>query len=122
MVNGMETLGAISKSLTIALVVLPIAAFWQSVSPSGQEVFTQYCTVCHGSAGEGASAPDLTNPTWQSSVDDQQLANTIRNGARGTAMPAFGARLRPDEVQSLIVHIRTLAKDAIHPANSPHIC
>jgi len=36
---------------------------------------------------------------------------------RGTAMPAFSAHLRPAEVQLLIEHLRTLAKDAIHPAN-----
>ena len=106
------------RSLFVSLVLLPAAGLSQPPSKSGQELFTQYCTVCHGSTGEGGSAPDLTNPLWQASLSDRELTDTLRNGRRGTAMPAFGARLQAAELQSLVEHLRTLAKDAIQPANN----
>jgi alcohol dehydrogenase (cytochrome c) len=107
----------VSGSLLAVLIVWPGAGFSQPASRSGQTLFTRYCAVCHGSAGEGASGPDLTNPVWQASITDQELNNTVRNGIRGTAMPAFDAQLQPAEVQSLIQHLRTLSRDAIQPAN-----
>jgi len=116
-VDRMRNLKKVRESVLVAFVVLPGVGFSQPASRSGQELFTQYCAVCHGSTGEGASGPDLTNPLWQSSISDQELGNTVRNGIRGTAMPAFGARLQAAEVQPLIEHLRTLAKDALQPAN-----
>jgi cytochrome c553 len=113
----MQNLKKVCGFLLVVLVVLPGAGFSQSASRSGQALFTHYCAVCHGSTGEGASGPDLTNPLWQSSITDRELGNTVRDGIRGTTMPAFRTNLQPAEVQSLIEHLRTLAKDAIHPAN-----
>jgi glucose dehydrogenase len=60
----------------------------------------------------------LTNPLWQASLSDQDLGKTVRDGVRGTAMPAFGDQLRPAETQSVIAHLRTLARNAIQPANA----
>jgi mono/diheme cytochrome c family protein len=85
----MRNLKRVRESLLVVFVVLPGAGFSQSASRPGQALFTRYCAVCHGSTGEGASGPDLTNPLWQSSITDQELGNTVRNGIRGTAMPAF---------------------------------
>ncbi|MFN7997580.1 MAG: PQQ-binding-like beta-propeller repeat protein [Bryobacteraceae bacterium] len=107
----------IRSSLIPAFAIWPVVSFCQPATRSGQELFTLRCAVCHGSTGEGASGPGLTNPLWQASVADQELANTVRNGVRGTAMPAFGARLRPAEVQAVVKHLRTLSRDAIQPAN-----
>jgi alcohol dehydrogenase (cytochrome c) len=56
-------------------------------------------------------------------MSDGKLRQTVREGVRGTAMPAFGT-LQPSEMQMLVEHLRTLAKDAIHAANdlrTPHI-
>jgi mono/diheme cytochrome c family protein len=54
----------------------------------------QNCTQCHGQLGRGdgprgpmLKATNLSDPTWQSSVTDQQIAATIKLG-KG-AMPAF---------------------------------
>jgi len=116
-VDRMRNLKKVRESLLVVLILLPGAGFSQPASRSGQALFTYYCAVCHGSTGGGASGPDLTNPLWQSSITDQELSNTVRNGIRGTAMPPFSAHLQAAEVQSLIEHLRTLAKDAIQPAN-----
>lgn len=52
------------------------------------------CTTCHGSLGRGdgprgpmLKARDLSDPAWQASVTDAQLAESITKGKN--AMPAF---------------------------------
>jgi cytochrome c oxidase cbb3-type subunit 3 len=54
----------------------------------------QNCTPCHGELGRGdgprgpmLKATNLSDPAWQGSVTDQQIAATIKLG-KG-AMPAF---------------------------------
>ena len=59
----------------------------------GVRLFAESCAACHGTFGEGGSGPDLTNILWQSEVSDSDLDRIIRNGVRGTAMPAFGEKL-----------------------------
>lgn len=71
----------------------------------------QNCTRCHGQIGRGDGpqgammrATDLTNPTWQRSVTDEQIALTIQKG-RGQ-MPAFP--LPESTVKQLVKLIRLL--------------
>ena len=52
------------------------------------------CTTCHGSLGRGdgprgpmVKARDLSDPAWQASVSDAQLAESITKGKN--AMPGF---------------------------------
>jgi cytochrome c oxidase cbb3-type subunit 3 len=56
--------------------------------------WSQNCTQCHGQLGRGdgprgpmLKATNLSDPTWQSRVTDEQIAATIKLG-RG-AMPSF---------------------------------
>lgn len=56
--------------------------------------WSQNCTQCHGQLGRGdgprgpmLKATNLSDPTWQSAVTDEQIAATIKLG-RG-AMPSF---------------------------------
>ena len=71
----------------------------------------QRCVTCHGSVGRGdgpqgpmVRASDLTRPTWQASVTDAQIAETIRTG-RGS-MPGFD--LPESTVNGLVRLIRLL--------------
>lgn len=110
---------AISRLFVAACLVFPAAVRGgqQPASNSGQELFTRYCALCHGANGEGASGPDLTNPRWQSATSDEDVERTIRGGIRGTSMPSFGDRLTRVDVQLLVRHLRSLASEAIQPAN-----
>jgi cbb3-type cytochrome c oxidase subunit III len=71
------------------------------------------CATCHGRRGKGdgpsstmVKARDLTNPEFQASVSDEQLAKVIREGK--DKMPAFNL---PDSiVQGLVQHVRGFAK------------
>jgi cytochrome c oxidase cbb3-type subunit 3 len=71
----------------------------------------QNCTRCHGRVGRGDGpqgpmfhAPDLSNPTWQRSVTDEQIALTIQKG-RGQ-MPPFA--LPESTIKSLVRLVRLL--------------
>ena len=77
----------------------------------GSVLFTQNCAGCHGPAGLHGIAPELANPTFQQSANDVFIVSTIRNGRRGTAMPAFqrpgAAGLTDREISDLLAYIRT---------------
>lgn len=69
------------------------------------------CTTCHGIIGraDGPQAAmtkprDLTDPTWQGSVSDADIASAIQNG-RGS-MPAFD--LPATTVEGLVKLVRLL--------------
>lgn len=106
------------RFVALSFALSAAAAPQQRMATLGQELFTHHCAVCHGATGQGASGPDLTNPPWQAGISDQDLARTIREGVRGTAMPAFGSRLQPLEVQVIVMHLRSLAAENIQPTNS----
>ncbi|HKS68252.1 MAG TPA: cytochrome c [Candidatus Acidoferrales bacterium] len=72
------------------------------------------CVMCHAAngsgdapAGKALKAKDLrTDQTQKKS--DSELADTIAKG-KGK-MPAFGAKLSPDLIKSLVAYVRDLAK------------
>jgi cbb3-type cytochrome c oxidase subunit III len=79
----------------------------------GGDLFKQKCSMCHGADGKGYAAlktPDFTDPKVQASLTDQEIAQTIKNGKKGTAMPAFADKLSDDQIQSLVTYIRSLGK------------
>lgn len=64
------------------------------ISEVALAAWKQNCTTCHGIIGRGdgpqgpmTKARDLTDPEWQKTVSDADIASAIKNG-RG-AMPAF---------------------------------
>lgn len=83
----------------------------------------QNCMTCHGIIGRGDGPqgaelrpPDLTDPAWQRSVDDERIRQTLKSG-RG-AMPAFG-HLPNDTIDGLVALVRMLSSDRGVSASSP---
>jgi cbb3-type cytochrome c oxidase subunit III len=79
----------------------------------GGDLFKQKCSMCHGVDGKGFSAlktPDFTNPKVQASLTDKHIVETIKNGKKGTAMPAFADKLSDDQIQLLLKYLRSLKK------------
>ena len=81
----------------------------------------QNCTRCHGQIGRGDGpqgpmfkAKDLTDPAWQRSVTDEQIALTIKNG-RGQ-MPPFP--LPDSTIKSLVHLVRLLDSSKIRDTDS----
>jgi cbb3-type cytochrome c oxidase subunit III len=98
--------------LVAACLLVSSLAFEAAVPQAdGEAVFKKNCTMCHGADGKGFPAlktPDFTSPKWQSSIKDAGMKEVIKNGKKGTAMPAFGDKLNDGEISAVIAYIRSL--------------
>jgi mono/diheme cytochrome c family protein len=86
-------------------------SFQAAPPPDGAALYKQKCAMCHKADGKGYPAlktPDLTDPNWQKNAKDQDIEASIKNGKKGTAMPAFADKLKDDEVKAIVDYIRTL--------------
>jgi cytochrome c oxidase cbb3-type subunit 3 len=59
----------------------------------GEAVYKANCFSCHGSKGEGAVGPNLTDDYWKNVRSVEDIAKVIENGAANGAMPAWKNRL-----------------------------
>lgn len=78
----------------------------------GEGIFLRSCAGCHGPDARGTHPPgftvgprDLTDPALQTRLDDAALRETIHFG-KGQ-MPAFGAALAQEDVNDLVVYVRS---------------
>jgi mono/diheme cytochrome c family protein len=93
----------------------PVAATPESVK-KGAELFSIYCTPCHGTTGKGdglvtakfVPPPDLTNPDLHKARTDGYWQSYVSVG--GAVMPSYGEALSPEERWHLVNFVRTLAK------------
>src|SRR5262249_28890631 len=71
----------------------------------GAVLFRQECVFCHGvGARGGMRGPDLTTGSWTHGGSDADLADTIKDGVPGTAMPPH--TLKPAEIGQTGAHLR----------------
>jgi mono/diheme cytochrome c family protein len=81
----------------------------------GAQLFEGNCASCHGRDGEGASGPQLNNPSFLQTASDGFLAATIVLGRADTPMPQMVrgkegmGQLSPDSVQDIIAYMRLWA-------------
>jgi hypothetical protein len=73
-------------------------------------LFNRYCIRCHAVDGRGVwdipGVPDFTNPRWQLSRSDDQIARIIIEG-RGAVMPTFRGTLTLEEAWAMARYLRT---------------
>ncbi len=82
----------------------------------GYKLFHRYCSICHGTRGKGAKGPNLQDEVWIWGGADTDVFATIVAGRPGTPMGAFGARVQPMDIWSIIAYLRTEYKGALHKA------
>lgn len=75
----------------------------------GSEIYAQNCAVCHGSNGEGVSAPALGNPMLLATATDEFLKYAISEGRDGTPMIAYKDILSADEINGVTAFLRSRA-------------
>ena len=68
---------------------------------AGRDIYRSKCLVCHQSAG--ARGPNI----FKMKLSDQQFAETVINGRKGTQMPAFGLRLSLEEVWQVHAFVKS---------------
>jgi cbb3-type cytochrome c oxidase subunit III len=86
------------------------AALQAAPAPDAAALFKQNCLMCHRADGKGFPAlktPDFTDAKWHAAHPDKELIEVIKNGKKGTPMPAFAGKLSDDEIQALVSYIRT---------------
>ncbi|MCB9385176.1 MAG: PQQ-dependent dehydrogenase, methanol/ethanol family [Bryobacterales bacterium] len=105
--------------LLLVLIEWPSSASAQS-RQLGPALFGERCAVCHGVSGEGASAPDLTNPRWHDANDDARIERVIRDGVPGRGMPAFADNLDAGSRWAIIAYLRELSKRSVQPTTEVH--
>ena len=78
---------------------------------NGQQLFMGQCARCHGPKGEGGRGAVLAQPKLRHAPDDQALFLVIRDGIRGTEMPA-GYAVDTLENWQLAAYVRSLGRMA----------
>jgi ubiquinol-cytochrome c reductase cytochrome c subunit len=80
----------------------------QEAQTSGGLVFRRQCASCHGAQAQGrGAAPALAND----GLGREEVEAAVREGIP-PLMPAFGKRLRPDEIRAVADHIASLNPSA----------
>ncbi len=83
------------------------------VGPSGSKTFADNCAKCHGPEGKGIPAirtPDFTSPAVQSTLSEETVLKTIRDGKPGTAMPAWSGKLSDAEIKAVAGFVKSLGQ------------
>lgn len=95
----------------LCLMALPTATQAQS---DAAKTYKTNCALCHSADGSGDSptgkalhAKDLRSEEVQKQ-SDAELAEIITKG-KGK-MPAFGAKIKPDDITKLVAYLRQLPK------------
>lgn len=100
-----------------AFIVFVFAAACPSLKAAqggAASVFKSNCALCHADDGSGNSpagkalqAKDLRSEETQKKTD-AELTQIITNGRN--KMPAFGQKLKPEQIQQLVVYMHQLGK------------
>ncbi len=90
----------------------PIAVTAESIE-LGSQMFTSYCSNCHGPTGQGSQrAPSLNVSGFLARTPDQAIEQIITLGVPGTSMPAWGDRIAPADIQAIVGFIRSWEPNA----------
>ena len=76
---------------------------------SGEALYHQHCSACHGIKGEGGVGVPLALDDFQRQVSDQFLFNTIKHGRPGRVMPAYPTFTKT-EISEIVSYIRSFTR------------
>jgi len=109
------TVGLLSAIFIVNTVATTRASFASGSAVDAQELFDSKCAKCHGKDGRAKSlhakhvhARDFTDASWQDSVTDERLFNSISNG-KGK-MPSFKKDFAEDQIDALVAYVRRFKK------------
>ena len=115
-------------ALALACLLLwPLAGQAQDAA-AGQEIYEQYCALCHGPQGKGDGSlsanldpkpRDHTDGAYMNALNDAHLLNVIGAGAAAAGlspiMPAWKDILSAQQIQDVVAFVRTLAMPPYTP-------
>jgi cytochrome c6 len=110
------------RSLMLLVLLVPALAFADAPNPQIDRVWRAKCSSCHGPDGKGATeqgkkmaVEDMSSPAWQAITDDKIKAS-INDGLKRDKngvhqeMEAYKSKLRPEQIDGLVIYIRALKK------------
>ena len=120
--------------LFLSLLLSPSSLFSQDEPDitkfSGTEIYTSFCSRCHGMDGKGqipqemidnmeAPPPDLTDPYFASREKRADWQAVVREGGpvRGlsSAMPAWGAAISDKQITEVVDHMKSFVDQSLYP-------
>jgi mono/diheme cytochrome c family protein len=116
MIRAKGTRGPALKRFAAGLVVFAVVLGPRALGDAGEEIFSDKCASCHGPdgkahtpAGRKLHAKDLT----ASKLTDDEIRKQVNVGhkdERGQVMPAFKDDLKPDQIEAVVVYVKSLRK------------
>lgn len=83
---------------------------WRSFRGNG-------CGTCHGGAGQGGVAPDLTN-SLKEKIDKERFVETVTNGRSSTLMRPFKTSPRVmDNLDNIYAYLKARSDGVLGPEN-----
>jgi mono/diheme cytochrome c family protein len=85
-------------------------------------LFLEHCAICHGERADGRGLrrnlsirpADFTVPAWRERVDARWVYYVVREGVRGTPMPAWKI-LSEDETWDVAAYVLSVAEFGASP-------
>jgi cytochrome c oxidase cbb3-type subunit 3 len=74
----------------------------------GVAVYKTHCKSCHGAEGNGLVGPNLTDETYKNVKSLVEVATVVEEGAANGSMPAWRARLHPNEIVLVSAYVASL--------------
>ncbi len=101
------------KFIILATLAVLLASLFLASGASverGKEIYQSYCIPCHGENGDGQKdkGVDFSDPNFWAKESDEEVEEVIEKG-RGQ-MPAWKGTLSSDDIHSVIMYIKTFAK------------
>lgn len=75
----------------------------------GANIYVERCAECHGSKGEGITAPALGAQALLANASDHFLRYAVANGREGTPMMGFQGDLDGKEIDAVVAYLRSQA-------------
>jgi len=72
-----------------------------------EPLYTEHCLTCHGARGAGGRYMSIANPELLVTASDGFLRHAIDKGRGGTPMPGFAGVLTDQQIDDLVVLIRS---------------
>lgn len=114
---GTKKMKRLAQLITVSAAVILGAASAQAVD--AKAIFTKECAKCHGADGKGNTkfgrklgAKDYTDPKFQATLKDEEMAKAIRNGLDedGKNKMKPNDKLTDEEIKALVEYMRAFAK------------
>lgn len=79
-----------------------------SALATGQTVYGQLCSACHGAAGEGTIGPNLTDDYWIHGASLPDILHTVSVGVPAKGMPGWEKMIKPEELNAVVAYVSSL--------------